>query len=72
MWIGASDLITDGQYAWTDGVPFTWPSFLTGSQPANNANLNCVAAEGVSVWHVLACSTKHPILCEIDAGRKLH
>ena len=69
MWIGGTDAAVEGEYKWADGEPFTWPTFLTNSKPANDPGLNCLKALSGNRWTPQNCAQLYTPICEVNRGK---
>jgi hypothetical protein len=76
VWIGASDITTEGEWRWADGALF-WLGTSMGSaqnglfsawyptQPSGQGPRDCAALDGGTLgWYDLDCMTPQPYVCE--------
>ncbi|KAG2423713.1 hypothetical protein HXX76_015103 [Chlamydomonas incerta] len=67
VWIGLSDVTTEGTWAWVNGATFSstlHPGWAVG-EPANTASKDCVALDvSRQAWVVRACTDQLQYICE--------
>jgi hypothetical protein len=76
VWIGASDLVGEGEWRWMDGALF-WQGDSSGSaqnglfsawyatQPSGQEPRDCAALDGNTLgWYDLDCAIPQPYACE--------
>jgi hypothetical protein len=63
-WIGLSDTVLEGTFAWTDGTPLGYTNWLAG-EPNGGAAGDCVNIRaGTDTWADLTCTTSLDFVCE--------
>jgi hypothetical protein len=77
IWLGGSDLATEGTWVWTDGTQF-WVGKANGTRVGGNyANWSALQpdtqstaedcaeiAQGTATWHDVACALRQAFVCE--------
>jgi hypothetical protein len=68
VWIGLSDTVTEGNYAWVDGTPLgsTGAPWATG-EPSGGADEDCIGVQMTganAAWFDLTCGTALRYVCE--------
>lgn len=65
LWIGASDLVVDGSFVWSDGSPIVFSNW-GGSQPDAFPGPDCVEKrqESGEPWYDQPCSNPRLYVCE--------
>jgi hypothetical protein len=63
IWIGASDVATEGDWLWPDGTPQagSYDGWASG-QPSGQAGSNCAVWESGG-WNDVTCTVSHPFVC---------
>ncbi|XP_071078434.1 uncharacterized protein [Haliotis cracherodii] len=73
IWIGGTDIDTEGSFKWSDGTPFTWTNWENG-QPNNYGNKqDCVEAYTEKYqhqWNDLYCSSERTFVCSRKRGSR--
>ena len=67
MWIGMSDALIVGSWAWSDDTPVLYNNFgAIDFHSSVHASLNCAAVsfDRGQQWGDRACSEAHPYLCK--------
>ncbi|XP_048242800.1 uncharacterized protein LOC124119955 [Haliotis rufescens] len=66
IWIGGTDIDTEGSFKWSDGAPFTWTNW-EGGKPNNFANnQDCVEAyteKHQHLWNDMYCFSERTFVC---------
>ena len=71
-WIGANDLVNEGQFVWSDGVPLSYSNWKKGHPYKEQRKRNCVSFwrvdghEWDGVWTDNPCQTKTESFCKIS------
>ncbi|KAF1387305.1 hypothetical protein PFLUV_G00104030 [Perca fluviatilis] len=67
LWIGLTDLETEGTWKWVDGTPLT-KSYWNSEEPNGGKWENCVETQNFhyeNSWNDVSCSASHPWICEM-------
>jgi hypothetical protein len=65
IWIGLSDLVTEGTFVWVDGSPLTFENWRPDGNPNGGTNQNCVEIdESGPTWNDEVCEQAHAYVCE--------
>ena len=68
FWMGGSDVTTEGQWAWSDGSPFSYTNWYEG-QGSGGRTENCLSSHlfygTVDGWYDDPCSFHNNYVCEI-------
>lgn len=66
-WVGATDEVTEDNWAWLDGTKFDYvvwsESWLPYTQPSGGRTENCLAVATDSEYHDYPCEKKLPAIC---------
>ncbi len=69
-WIGLSDRVLEGTWAWADPLLLSTFSGWSSGEPANTADKDCVQTNHptnlAARWAVIACATLRPYVCSAD------
>lgn len=66
VWIGLSDLRTEGAFVWADGTPLEFTNWNAGEPNDAAANEDCTQlAAATGYWNDLDCVTPLPYICEV-------
>merc|ERR1712142_764444 len=68
IWIGASDLETEGTFLWTNGKPLSYNSWARGEPNDHGNREDCVEVNFRSpgLWNDAVCGALRPFICEIE------
>lgn len=68
-WIGANDVVTEGEFRWADYSPVTW-SIMENRQPNGGTDQNCVLQVQWTgnTWHDGKCAKSYRSVCQRKAG----
>ncbi|KAI7803590.1 putative macrophage mannose receptor 1-like [Triplophysa rosa] len=61
VWVGGTDAVTEGQWQWSDGEPFSW-TFWSPGQPDNLGEEDCMSVV-IGGEYDEKCITKLPYIC---------
>ena len=66
FWIGLSDTLNEGSFAWTDGSPNDFDAWESGFPIGTNGTPeDCVYSQFSGSWEDSECSTELPFVCSI-------
>jgi len=63
-WLGASDIVTEGQWVWTDGTPWDFVDW-TSDQPSNGSGEDCLYMLDSNSFADYTCSVQYSSVCKI-------
>ncbi|HWO19659.1 MAG TPA: C-type lectin domain-containing protein [Kofleriaceae bacterium] len=64
-WIGYTDAVTEGQFAWVNESPATYNRWPGGTVPANDGE-DCAVIQDDGAWADVDCATTNAYACECD------
>lgn len=65
VWMGGSDIATEGVWAWEDGKPWGVYTAWKSGEPNNaNSNEDCLQMYGDGLWNDLDCTSALPSICK--------
>lgn len=64
VWLGATDVATEGSFVWVNGTAVTFSAFAAG-EPNGGTAENCVQMTPTGYWNDLACNATRAFVCEI-------
>ncbi|XP_078695571.1 collectin-11-like [Branchiostoma floridae x Branchiostoma belcheri] len=71
IYIGLTDLVTEGTFVWEDGTPLSWSNWGQGQPSAQYPNDDCVGLTIISghqgQWGAGSCSGEATYMCEVSA-----
>ncbi|XP_059167872.1 uncharacterized protein LOC131949928 [Physella acuta] len=63
-WLGANDMLQEGNWVWTDGTKAELTSMWNNKEPNNlNGNEHCLESNGLGKLNDSPCSEKHSFIC---------
>lgn len=66
LWIGFSDLETEGTFAWADGTPVDHTNWNAGEPNDAAGNEDCAQlAQATGYWNDFDCAMALPFICEV-------
>ncbi|MGM0577826.1 MAG: lectin-like protein, partial [Myxococcota bacterium] len=63
VWIGAHDVLSEGEFAWVDGSPFEYTGWASG-EPNDSGGEDCAELRATTGWNDIGCETTQVFLCE--------
>ena len=63
VWIGASDLTTEGQWRWVDGSPLAWTHWKPGEPNNYGSGEDCGQMLADGTWNDAGCAAALPYAC---------
>uniref|UniRef100_A0A914QSL8 C-type lectin domain-containing protein n=1 Tax=Panagrolaimus davidi TaxID=227884 RepID=A0A914QSL8_9BILA len=68
LWIGATTLLSNGNWNWTDGSDFGFKDWNKG-EPQNTSNTNCAAMSLTDeYWTSQDCNKKKAFVCQLSSA----
>ncbi|XP_078697428.1 tetranectin-like protein [Branchiostoma floridae x Branchiostoma belcheri] len=71
IYIGLTDLVTEGTFVFDDGTPLSWSNWGQGQPSAQDPNYDCVGLAMISghqgQWATGFCATEATYVCEVSA-----
>uniref|UniRef100_A0A8D3CUK6 C-type lectin domain-containing protein n=1 Tax=Scophthalmus maximus TaxID=52904 RepID=A0A8D3CUK6_SCOMX len=73
-WIGLSDLLSENQYAWSDGVSPVRYTNWNDKEPNNDEGCVSMHASRVfhGTWNDTRCDVAKPYICKISSGNAIY
>jgi hypothetical protein len=71
VWIGASDLDSEGSFKWSDGSPWSYSNWWTQPVSAFSVDKDCVEMMSAAYswkWNDTSCGTAKPYVCAVPGA----
>ena len=69
-WIGASDILVEGNWTWeSNGQPLTYTNWGPG-QPNNYGSQDCAMIDAQLTWQDVECGGRAPFVCQTEKHKQ--